>query len=165
MLYVALDDPRVGPLADIEEDAGSVAGNVLDVLCAEAVQTGAILTITPALHLSVLTLRDPLRLLDLRGSWSQLTRVGTHLSTATHRSVQPWARAIRTTYPDLHGVLYVPATGGRAVAAALNESSSPMLATASLVASRPLGDLADLGILGDAAERVGIVLERVDRTG
>lgn len=92
-------------------------------------------------------------LLDLRSSWSQITRAGTHLSTAAHDRVQPWARSIRASYPQLHGVLHVPSTGGRAVAVALNESAAPTLQRASVLLSRRMIDLPPVAA---AARRLGV---------
>jgi hypothetical protein len=67
-----------------------------------------------------------LRAHDLGGdhAWSQITRAGAHLSAAAHHLVHPWARKIRASYPQLHGVLYMPSTGGRA---APSPSTSPRL--------------------------------------
>lgn len=153
VVYLACDDPLQpsGPLT-----TGSAAGNVLDVVIAEHVQDGDELVITPGLTFTVFTAADPLQVLDLRSSWGQATRVGTHLSTAPHRRTQPWARAIRTAYPQLHGVLYVPATGGRAVALALNEKAVPALTDAPIQLSRRFGDDAFLPIAKGAASRLDV---------
>ena len=152
-LYAACDDPRAA--ANAPEGGGSVPGNVLDVVVAELVQSGVELQITPGLTLSVFTPAAPLLLLDAR-TWGQSVRAGTHLSTAPHHRVQPWARAIRSTYPQLHGVLYVPATGGRAVSVVLNELANAALTDAGLLMSRSFDDPALLGIIMDVAKRLNV---------
>ena len=70
----------------------------------------------------------PVRILDLRSSWGQATRTGTHPSTAAHHRTQPWARASRDAYPHLHGILYVQAT---LRVMAVGKKSRPMRPTAS----------------------------------
>lgn len=83
-----------------------------------------------------------------------------HLSTAPHHLTQPWARAIRAAYPALHGILYIPSTGGRAVAAALNESAAGHLA-GTVELSRRVADDEMLTIIDRIAARLGftVVLE------
>jgi hypothetical protein len=155
VLYVALDDPTApAPAAP----AGS--GTVLDVVLSEAVQDGAVLAVTDGLTLTVWRTSGDLRLLDLRGPWAQRTRTGAHLSTSPHERTQPWARAIRQQYPQLHGVLYTPATGGRAVAAALNETSTPHLG-GRIELSRPLHHPQLLPIVGEVGQRLGFSIEVV----
>lgn len=152
VLYVALDDPD-GP-----DRAGS--GTVLDVVLAEAVQAGRTLAVTSGLTLTIWRTSGELHLLDLRGRWSQRTRTGTHLATAPHDPTQPWARAIRQSYPQLHGILSVPSTGGRALAAVLNGSSAQRLG-GPIELSRSLRHPQLLPIIGHAAHQLGIALELV----
>lgn len=83
----------------------------------------------------------------------QATRAGP-LSTAGHHRTPPWARAIRDADPHLHGILYVPATGGRAVAAARNEPAAGALAGGRVLLSRRLADPAMLAVVEAAAERL-----------
>ena len=66
----------------------------------------------------------------------------------------PWACAIRDTYPHLHGILCVPATGGRAVAAARNETAADALAGGRVLLSRRLVDPAMLAVVEVAAQRL-----------
>jgi hypothetical protein len=154
VLYVALDDPTTSP------PPVGAGGTVLDVVLSEAVQDGDILAITDGLTLTVWRTSGDLRLLDLRGPWGQRTRTGTHLSTAPHACTQPWARAIRQQYPQLHGLLSAPATGGRAVAAALNETSSPHLG-GRIELSRPLHHPQLLPLVGEVGQRLGFSIEVV----
>lgn len=133
-------------------------GNVIDVVLAELVQSDRVLLLGSGLTLTLFQAAAPLRLLDVRGSWGLATRVGTHLSTSAHREAQPWARAIRRDYPRLHGVLYAPATGGGAVAVALNESAAPTLVDAPVMLSRRFSDPALSGVINSAAERLQITI-------
>jgi hypothetical protein len=57
-------------------------------------------------HLAVCQPARPLRLLDLTGLWP--TRVGAsqEISSGAKHITQAWARAIRTTFPDLDGLWY-----------------------------------------------------------
>lgn len=155
VMYVALDDPDAAPTR-----AGGAGGTVLDVVLCEAVQDGDVLVVSDGLTLTVWRTSGELHLLDLRGPWAQLTRSGTHLSTAPHDRTQPWARAIRRQYPELHGLLYTPATGGRALAAALNESSLPRLG-GPIDLSRPLHHPQLLPIVGEVGQRLGFSVEVV----
>ncbi len=155
VLYAALDDPTTSP-----PPAGGDGGTVLDVVLSEAVQDGDVLAITNGLTLTVWRTSGDLRLLDLRGPWAQRTRTGAHLSTAPHERTQPWARAIRQQYPQLHGLLYTPATGGRAVAAALNETSSPHLG-GRIELSRLLHHPQLLPLVGEVGQRLGFSIEVV----
>lgn len=153
VLYVALDDPTSAP-----PHAGGVGGTVLDVVLSEAIQGSDVLAVTGGLTLSVWRTSGELRLLDLRGRWEQRTRTGTHLSTAPHERTQPWARAIHQQYPQLHGLLYTPATGGRAVAAAINETSRPHLG-GRIELSRPLHRPQLLPLVGEVGRRLGFSIE------
>ncbi|MFU8841790.1 MAG: RES family NAD+ phosphorylase [Nitriliruptoraceae bacterium] len=155
LLYAALDDPTTSP-----QPAGGGGGTVLDVVSSEAVQDGDVLAITDGLTLTVWRTSGELRLLDLRGPWAQRTRVGVHLSTAPHERTQPWARAIRRQDPQLHGLLYTPATGGRAVAAALNETSGPYLG-GRIELSRRLHHPQLLPLVGEVGRRLGFSIEVV----
>jgi hypothetical protein len=155
VLYVALDDPTTSP-----QPPGGAGGTVLDVVSSEAVQDGDVLAITDGLTLTVWRTSGELRLLDLRGPWAQRTRAGVHLSTARHERTQPWARAIRRQYPQLHGLLYTPATGGRAVAAALNETSGPYLG-GRIELSRRLHHPQLLPLVGEVGRRLGFSIEVV----
>jgi len=155
VLYAALDDPTTSP-----PPAGGAVGTVLDVVLSEAVQDGDVLAITDGLTLTVWRSSGDLRLLDLRGPWAQRTRTGTHLSTAPHERTQPWARAIRRQYRQLHGLLYTPATGGRAVAVALNETSSPHLG-GQIELSRPLHHPQLLPLVGEVGQRLDFSIEVV----
>jgi hypothetical protein len=155
VLYVALDDPTTSP-----QPPGGAGGTVLDVVSSEAVQDGDVLAITDGLTLTVWRTSGELRLLDLRGPWAQRTRAGVHLSTAPHERTQPWARAIRRQYPQLHGLLYTPATGGRAVAAALNETSGPSLG-GRIELSRRLHHPQLLPLVGEVGRRLGFSIEVV----
>jgi hypothetical protein len=155
VLYVALDDPTTTP-----PRAGGAGGTVLDVVLCEAVQEGHVLAVTDGLTLTVWRTSGDLRLLDLRGPWAQRTRTGAHLSTAPHERTQPWARAIRHQYSQLHGLLYAPATGGRAVAAALNETSAPQLG-GRIELSRPLRHPQLIPIVGEVGQRLGFSIEVV----
>jgi len=155
VLYVALDDPTAPPPR--ARDAG---GTVLDVVLSEAIQDGDVLTVTDGLTLTVWRTSGDLHLLHLRGPWAQRTRTGTHLSTAPHARTQPWARAIRQQYPQLHGLLYTPATGGRAVAVALNETSTPHLGGV-IELSRPLHHPQLLPLVGEVGRRLGFSIEVV----
>lgn len=150
ILEVALDEPA--------GQARPGNGTVLDVILAEAVQAGRTLPVTDGLTLSIWRTSGELQLLDLRSRWSQRTRTGTHLSTAPHARTQPWARAIRAHYPQLHGILTIPATGGRALAAALNETSTPQLA-GPIELSRPLRHPQLLPIIGHTAQQLGITID------
>ncbi len=156
VLYAALDDPTMSPAP-----AGA-EGTVLDVVLSEAVQEGDVLAIPDGLTLTVWRTSGDLRLLDLRGPWAQRTRTGAHLSTAPHERTQPWARAVRGQYPQLHGLLYAPATGGRAVAVALNETSSPRLA-GPIELSRPLHHPQLLPLVGEVGQRLSFSIEVVWR--
>ena len=148
ILYAALDDPT----------GRTRSGTVLDVILAEAAQAGHTLPVTDGLTLTIWRASGELHLLDLRSRWSQRTRTGTHLSTAPHERTQPWARAIRTHYPHLNGILSIPATGGRALAVALNETSTAQLA-GPIELSRPLRHPQLLPIIGHTAQKLGITLD------
>ncbi len=150
ILYAALDDPT--------GRSRSNPASVLDVILAEAVQAGHTLPVTEGLTLSICRTSGKLHLLDLRSRWSQRTRTGTHLSTAPHERTQPWARAIRTHYPHLNGILSIPTTGGRALAVALNETSLPHLA-GPIELSRPVRHPQLLPIIGHTAQQLGITLD------
>jgi hypothetical protein len=158
VIYAACDSPTDAPPAAIAAGDGSQVDTVVDVVCAELVQETDVLHITAGLTLTVFTLAEDLQLLDLRGSWTQRTRAGTHLSTAEHTAVHPWARAIRAQYPQLHGLLYVPSTGGRAVAVVLNESAAPALKAGEVILSRPFSDPSLLGLIGKVGERIGFAI-------
>lgn len=153
--YVALDPPRAdGPAR------GLTSPDTLDVVCCEVVQDGDVIVVTPGDTLTVLRTSGSLRLLNVRGPWAQLTRAGTHLSTAPHQQTQRWARAIRAAYPHLHGLLYVPPTGGRSCAAALNESAVRLL-SGPVDLSRRIVDDEMLDILDAVAHRLGFAIELV----
>jgi hypothetical protein len=154
VLYVALDDPT----ALAPPRTHGAGGTVLDVVLSEAVQDGDVLAVTDGLTLTIWRTSGELRLLDLRGPWAQRTRTGAHLSTDPHERTQPWARAIRAQYPRLHGLLYAPATGGRAAAAALNETSSPQLG-GRIELSRPLHHPQLLPLVGEVGQRLGFSIE------
>lgn len=141
VIYGACDDLTVPAPASAVDGAGSAPGNALDVVVAELAQDQQDLHLTPGMTLTIARLTEPLDVLDVRSRWSQITRAGTHLFTAPHHLVHPWARKIRTTYANLHGVQYVPATGGRAVAVVLNESAVPALRQAEVQLSRPMSHL------------------------
>jgi hypothetical protein len=145
VVYVAAQDPATGH------------GQPFDIALAEWVQSDRELHITAGLTLTVLTVGEPLRLLDIR-TWGQTVGAGTHLSTAPHHEVQPWARAIRDAYHDLHGVLYIPATGGHGVALALNESAAPAIESGTVLLSRPLSDPGMRDIVEAAAHRLQLTL-------
>lgn len=145
VIYAAARDPATGH------------GPPLDIALAEWVQSDRELHVTAGLTLTVFSPGEALRVLDLR-TWGQAVGAGTHLSTAPHQRVQPWARAIRDTYHDLHGVLYVPATGGRGVAVALNESAAPSLAAGTVLLSRLLSDPAMRSLVEAAAQRLQLTL-------
>jgi hypothetical protein len=153
IIYTTGDDPAAPPSPPAAAGA-MVPGNALDVALAEFVQADTELVITSGLALTVVAPAAPLHLLDVRTSWGQATRVGAHLSTAAHHRTQPWARAIRDAYPHLHGILYVPATGGRAVAVALNETAAGALAGGRVLLSRRLADPAMLAVIEATAERL-----------
>lgn len=145
VIYAATTDPATGH------------GQPFDIALAEWVQSDRELHVTAGLTLTVFSPGEPLRLLDIR-TWGQTVGAGTHLSTAPHHRVQPWARAIRDTYSDLHGLLYVPATGGHGVAIAFNESAAPSLAAATVLLSRVLSDPAMRSIVEAAAHRLQLTL-------
>lgn len=160
------DHHPAGPPADHEPNHGVVYAAIvdpgdrteegvtaLDLVCSELVQDGHVLVVTPGLTLSVLALTKPLELLDLTSSWARTTRAGIHLSSAPHVDTQPWARAIRHSCPDLHGVWYSPATGGPGRALTLNETAVPALAT-TLTFQRAFGDRALLSLIGVIGERL-----------
>lgn len=161
------DHHPAGPPADHEPDHGVVYvaakdpatghGQPLDIAVAEWVQTDRELHVTAGLTLTVFTVGEPLDLLDVR-TWGQTLGAGTHLSTAPHHQVQPWARAIRQAYPDLHGVLYVPATGGHGVAMSLNETAAPSLGSGTVLLSRALSDPAMRTYAAAAAHRLQLAL-------
>lgn len=153
IIYTAGDDPTAPPSPPADPGV-MVPGNALDVALAEFIQSDSELVVTAGLTLTVVAPAEPVQLLDVRSSWGQATRAGTHLSTAAHHLTQPWARAIRAAYPHLHGVLYVPATGGRAVAAALNETAAEPLAGGPVLLSRRLADPAMLAVVEAAADRL-----------
>lgn len=153
IIYTTVDDPTA-PASPPAAAGTIVPGNTLDVALAEFVQSGSQLVITAGLTLTVVAATAPLQLLDVRSSWGQVTRAGTQLSTAPHHRTQPWARAIRQAYPHLHGILYVPATGGRAVAAALYETATGALVAGQVLLSRRLNDPAMLAVVEATAERL-----------
>ena len=76
------------------------------------------------------------------------------MSTAAHHRTQPSARAIRDAYPHPVEILCVTATGGRAVAAAHNETAADPLIGGWVLLSRRLADPAMLAVIGAAAERL-----------
>lgn len=123
----------------------------------EWVQSDRELRVTAGLTLTILAVGEPLRLLDLR-TWGQTVGAGTPLSTAPHHRVQPWARSIRGAYPDLHGVLYVPATGGHGVAIALNETAVTSVGGGTVLRSRRLSDPAMKDYVEAAAHRLQLAL-------
>jgi len=145
VMYVAAKDPVTGQ------------GEPFDIALAEWIQSDRELHVTAGLTLTVFTLGEPLTLLDIR-TWGQTVGAGTHLSTAPHHEVQPWARAIRDAYRELNGVLYVPATGGRGVAVALNGSAARSLANATVLLSRALSDPAMHDHVEAAAHRLQLTL-------
>lgn len=156
VLYLACPDPTRSLIT--VTGAGALPGNALDVAIAEFAQADQQLTVTEGLTLTLFTLPEPLRLLDVRGSWAQATRAGAHLSTAPHHETQRWARAIRAAYPHLNGVLYAPSTGGRGVAVVLNETNVHVLANATVQLSRRLTDATVEGLLNAAARRLQLTL-------
>jgi hypothetical protein len=131
---------------------------VPDLLCAQPSQSGHTLVLTTTTTLSVIELTEPLELLDVGGRWSQRTRAGTHLATARHDDVQPWARAVPRHYVTLPGVLYRPSTGGHDHAVALNERAATLLAAARLMFQEPLASRALERPLAAAAQRLGFVV-------
>lgn len=156
--YLAGDDPqRTRPRA-LSTGEASVPGNALEVIVAEAAQAAGEVTVTDGLTVSVLALTEPVRLLDVRGRFAQQTRAGAHPSSAPHAQTQPWARAIHRAYPELAGVLYAPATGGRAVAVALWERAAAALASAHLRLSRRLDDPVGWQLASAAARAVAVDL-------
>lgn len=153
VIYAACDDPTLPASAPAVDGAGSAPDNALDVVVAELAQNDVALLLTPGMTLTIAELTEPLDLLDVRSRWSQITRAGTHLSTAAHHLVHPWARKIRSTHPQLHGVLHMPSTGGRAVAVALNESAVDVLQRAEVQLSRRM---IDLQVVAATAQRLAI---------
>lgn len=153
IIYAACDNPHRAGTRRAIDGAGSAPGNALDVVVAELAQDDTELHLTPGMTLTIAELTEPLDLLDIQSRRSQITHAGTHLSTAAHHLVQPWARKIRSTYPHLHGLLYVPSTGGRAAAVALNESAVGALQRAEVYLSRPM---IDLPVVAATAQRLAI---------
>lgn len=149
--------PEHGVIYASARDPATGHGQPFDIALSEWVQSDRELHVTAGLTLTVFTPTEPLRLLDIR-TWGQTVGAGTHLSTAPHHKVQPWARAIREAYDDLHGVLYVPATGGHGVGIALNESAVPSLESGTVLVSRRLSDPAMLVLVEAAAQRLQLAL-------
>lgn len=64
--------------------------------------------------LVVLSVDRPIRLLDLRGSWSIRAGASMAITGAEEpATTQAWARAIHEDYPTLHGILYPSAMRGQ----------------------------------------------------
>lgn len=153
--------PDHGVLHAACRDPATSTGRPLDTVLAEWVQEHDELVLRKGLRLVLLRPTRPLLLLDLR-TWGQALRAGTHLSTSPHHEVQSWARAIREGYPDVDGVLHVPATGGDALAIALHEAGCGAV-DASPLLSRELLDPALLPYVEDAALRLRLRLVVADR--
>lgn len=149
--------PHHGIISVAATDPVTGHGTPFDIALSEWVQSDRELHVNAGLTLTVFTAGKPLELLDIR-TWGQTVGAGTHLSTAPHHLVQPWARAIRHAYPDLHGVLYVPATGGHGIAISLNETAAPLLGNATVLLSRVLSDPAMREHVQAAAHRLQLAL-------
>jgi hypothetical protein len=103
--------------------------------------------------LVVFGLREPVTILDLRGTFATTLGASTAIHSGPRSRVRPWARDLYEAYPDLQGIHYGSSMNGHAPAIALNERGQSALAPLPLF-HRALND----DMLVDILQRVALRL-------
>jgi hypothetical protein len=71
--------------------------------------------------LVVFALREPVTLLDLRGTFATTIGASTAIHSGPRSRTRAWARELYEAYPNVQGVRYGSSMNGHAPAIALNE--------------------------------------------
>jgi len=74
--------------------------------------------------LVVFALREPVTLLDLRGTFATTIGASTAIHSGPRSRVRTWARDVYEAYPHIQGIHYGSSMNGHAPAVALNERGS-----------------------------------------
>jgi hypothetical protein len=77
--------------------------------------------------LAVFALREPVVLLDLRGTFATTIGASTAIHSGPRSRARAWARELYEAYPDLQGVHYGSSMNGHAPAIVLNERAQHAL--------------------------------------
>jgi len=100
------------------------------------------------------SLEQPLKLLDLAGSWPTRAGASMAISSGPRPRAQRWSRAIHEAYPDGWGIYYGSSMYGGSPCVALYERAEPALPPHP-VFHRPLSDPALLPALKQVAREIG----------
>jgi hypothetical protein len=103
--------------------------------------------------LVVFALREPITLLDLRGTFATTIGASTAIHSGPRSRARAWARELYEAYPDVQGVHYGSSMNGHAPAIALNERALPAMPLWPLV-HRALNDDMLVDILQHIALRL-----------
>jgi hypothetical protein len=97
----------------------------VDTCVAEVFQaTRRIDRIRDAPALVVLALREPVNLIDLRGSFATRLGASTAMHSGPRSRARAWARDIYEAYPDAQGLYYGSSMNGHAPAVVLTERAT-----------------------------------------
>lgn len=112
-LHTARFDPHPGPQGD--HPGYGVAYTALDVVtcAAEVFQSSRRIALTDEYDLTGWTAACDLRLLDLTGTWAMRNGAANSLASAQRSVCREWSAKIRTTWPDLDGLLSLSTMTGR----------------------------------------------------
>lgn len=100
------------------------------------------------------TLRRPLPLLDLTGTWPTRAGASMALASGSRPRARRWSQAIHESYPEVAGLYYPSSMHANRPALALYERAQPAIPSAP-VFNRPLVDPALLPVLGRVALDLG----------
>lgn len=146
-------DPHPEPTG-IHAEGVMYAATTVPAAFAETFQaTRMIDTVSFQPHLTAWTPVRALRLLDLTGTWALRNQAAHSLVAASRTTCRAWARAIRSTWPDLDG-LWVTSTMTGAPNVVLWNPAATSFPTFPAF-SQPLGDPVVRGIAARVAVQVG----------
>lgn len=77
--------------------------------------------------LVVFALREPVTLLELRGTFATTMGASTAIHSGPRSRARAWARELYDAYPNLQGIHYGSSMNGHAPAVALNERAHPVM--------------------------------------
>jgi RES domain-containing protein len=108
------------------------------------------------LRLCIVRLRST-SLLDLGSAWSTRAKCGSLLAAVEHEKAQPWAAALRRSFPHLRGLMWPSSVHppGRAVVLWTAPGERPPLAPRPQF-DRAIDDPAILQIVAACTERIGV---------
>lgn len=98
-------DPHSEPVGDHNDSAIMYTATDYTTAFGEVFQPTRSITRSAAKALVAWTPHRPLRLLNLTDTWAVRNGASGSLDSAPHSTCRAWAREIRTTWPDLDGLL------------------------------------------------------------